>query len=468
MRTFLASSLALGALVLFACGNDYGSDDPNADADGGTSGSSGSSGADKDGGGSSGGEGGVAPGTPITVTGKIVSYGIGLPNVPVVVAGKPAVNTSTLGTFTVTDVKPPYDVAFALKTSDAQPRITVYQGLTRSDPTLVALGTNGELRPTATTVPSLSGKITGANGPGWGRAPIVSFGGPNRGTGFATVDQTTGSYTMTGTDVPTWYGATTITGSLHASLVLDNAAPVTAWYAKVDNVNLTGGTAPPNTNIALLSVPVGTIEATITAPAKYDDPTKAVVNMGIRYTAGAGYFVKSSNTGQFPLTVKRPVPLVSGSSYQVSVGYAAGGDGEASFARATMPVTEAGKVTMALADPPAQSAPDAGATGVAHNAAFTFSAFPNGIHRFALGGNNQPSITIVTSSTSVTLPDLAPFAVTIPGGAELLWRVAGFGPVKSVDDDALAIFMATIDGSLPNADVAQVAISTARKVTFAP
>lgn len=469
MRTLVASSLALAAIVLFACGNDYSSDDPNNgnDLDGGGS-SSGSSGSNKDGGSSSGEGGVVEPGKPMTVTGTIVSYGVGLPNVPVVVAGKPAVNTSTLGTFTVTDVTAPYDVAFAVKTNDSQPRVTVYQGLTRPDPTLVALGTNGELRPNGTTVPTLTGKVSGANGPNWGRTPIVSFGGPNRGAGFASVDVATGNYTMSGTDVPTWYGATSITGSLHASLVLDNAAPVTAWYAKIDNVALTGGTAATDKNITLASVPVGQLEATITAPQKYNDPTKAVVNMGIRYTAGAGYFVKSSNTGQFPLTVKRPVPLVNGGSYQVSCGYAAGGDAEASFARATTAATESGKVMMALADPPAQMAPDAGATGVAHTASFTFAKFPNGIQRFALGGNNQPSVTIVTAATSITIPDLTPFAITIPSGVELAWRVAGFSPVASMDANELPVLMAATDGSLPNADQAQVAISPARKVTFAP
>jgi hypothetical protein len=463
VRTLLASSLAVGAVVMFACGGDYGSDDPAANPDGGASSSSGGSNGDGGPGGTT--DGGGTPGKPITVTGKIVSFGVGLANVPVVVGGKTPVNTSTLGTFTVPDVQPPYDVEFALKTSDSQPRVTIYQGLTRPDPTLVALGTNGELRPNPTTATSLSGTVSGANGPGWARVPIVSFSAPNRAYGFAAVDQSSGKYTMQGNDGPMWYGANAVTGSLSASLVLDNAMPVTAYYGRVDGVTVTGGMATSDKNIALAQVQTAVVQAKITAPQRYTDASKTVVNMGIRYPEGAGYFVKSTNQA-FPLDLKRPVPFVNGGSFQASVGYALGGDAEASFARATALATMSGELSLALADPPAQTAPDDGARAASNT--FTFSAFPGGIHRFTIAAANQPSVTIVTAATSVTLPDLTPFAITLPGNVEYSWRVAGFRPIPSIDADGLAILLAAIDGNLPNVDQCEIAISPARRVILPP
>jgi hypothetical protein len=264
-----------------------------------------------------------------------------------------------------------------------------------------------------------------------------------------------------------WYGANAVTGSLSASLVLDNAMPVTAFYGRLDGVTVTGGMAAADKNIALASVDVGVVEARITAPQRYTDASKTVVNMGIRYPEGAGYFVKSANQA-FPLDLKRPVPFVSGGSFQASVGYALGGDAEASFARATAQATRIGQLAVALAEPPAQTAPDDGAHGVGASTAFTYRAFPGGIHRFTIGAANQPSVTIVTAATSVTLPDLTPFAVTLPGNVVYTWRVAGYGPIPSIDDDALAILLAATDGTLPNVDQCAIAISPARRVTLAP
>lgn len=467
VRTLFATSLALGALVLFACSADYGSDEPaGPESDGGASGEGG--GAGKEDGSGGGAEGSVTPGKPITVTGKIIGYGVGMANVPVVVGGKVAVNTSTLGTFTVPDVQPPYDVVFALKTVDAQPRVTVYQGLTRPDPTLVALGTNGELRPNPIAATSLTGTVEGASGPGWARAPFVSFGAPNRAYGVAQAEKETGAFTMQGTDGPLWYGANAVTGSLHASLVLGTAPSVTAFYGRLDNVTVTSNTKIVDQIVKLEPVSVGTFRAKITAPSSFDDATKTVVNMGTRYEETAGYFVRAANPGAFPLDVNLSVPLVSGSSFQANVGYTVGADGEASYARAVTNAAESAQVTLALAEPPVQTEPSDGATDVARGAAFTFGAFPNGVHRFTLVAANQPTVTVVTAATTVTLPDLAPFAVALPSGVEYTWRVAGYRPLASLDVDELAAFLSTIDGNLPYVDQCEIAISPARKVTFAP
>ncbi|MFO0740228.1 MAG: hypothetical protein U0270_30290 [Labilithrix sp.] len=463
----VAASLALGAFVLVACASDYGSDDPSASDPGADGGASSSGNGKGDGGSSGNGEGGVIPGKPITVSGKIVSYGVGMPNVPVVVGGKTAVNTSALGTFSVPDVTPPYDVSFALKTNDSQPRVTVYKGLTRPDPTLIALGATAELRPTPTQATSLSGTITGASGPGWARAPVVGFAGPNRATGSVVVDMATGAYTMKGTDGPLWFGATSITGTLHAGLVLDNASPVTAFYGKLPNVNVSGGATITDKTIALQSVPVGVINAKVTAPARYTDATKMILLAAIRYEESAGYFLRSTNL-PFPVDVKRFVPLVNGGVFQMVAGYQAGGDGESSFARAATEPAATAELSVALADPPQHTEPADGAKGVARSTPFTFTAFANGIHRFVFIANNQPSITIITASTSVTLPDLAPFAITIPSDVEYTWRVAGYRPITSMDADELAQFMSPPDGVLPNIERGEYALSAARKVTLAP
>src|SRR5262245_46046943 len=71
-------------------------------------------------------------------SGEDVVLGRALAASPRRVGGK-STTTSTLGTFAVKGVSVPYDAAIASNATTA----TVYLGLTRTDPTLVAFGTYG-------------------------------------------------------------------------------------------------------------------------------------------------------------------------------------------------------------------------------------------------------------------------------------------------------------------------------------
>lgn len=69
------------------------------------------------------------------VTGRVQAAGAPVPDITVMVSGKPPVTTNEQGEFTVADVAIPYDVAIV----EGQGQATVYMGLRRLDPTLIPL-----------------------------------------------------------------------------------------------------------------------------------------------------------------------------------------------------------------------------------------------------------------------------------------------------------------------------------------
>ena len=215
-------------------------------------------------------EGGVIPGKPITVSSRS-SHGVGMPNIARRRGRQDRRQHERLGTFSVPDVTPlPYgDVSFALKTNDSQPRVTVYKGLTRPDPTLIALGA------TADFVPADPGHVPVGHHhrrerPGLGAGPGGRVRGPEPGHRLRGRRHGDGRIHDEGTDGPLWFGATSITGTLHAGLVLDNGEPGDRVLRQAPNVNVSGGRRS-RTRRSRWSDPRGVINAKVTAPARYTD-----------------------------------------------------------------------------------------------------------------------------------------------------------------------------------------------------
>jgi hypothetical protein len=100
----------------------------------------------------------------------------------------------------------------------------------------------------------------------------------------------------------------------------------------------------------------------------------------------------------------------------------------------------AGTTNAALVIPaPARPAqPADAAKDVTRTTEFSWSSFTNGVHQLLLqedkSENQTPyTVTIYTSGTQTTLPDLSAFGMDLPANTEFTWQVQGVGPVASLD-----------------------------------
>ncbi len=146
--------------------------------------------------------------TPITVTGKVIGANKQpVSGVPVLIAGIPSVNTDPNGNFSIANVGRPYTITVI---DAANKQAILYRGLTRSDPTLIFLGSN----PGVKKVASLTGRIFPSSSypePAT-RKTLVGFVSTETGR-TTTATPATGLYTLSNAE---WYGPSTTTGTLHA------------------------------------------------------------------------------------------------------------------------------------------------------------------------------------------------------------------------------------------------------------
>lgn len=467
-RPFLVLGVSI-ALVIAACGdddaptspqlaNDAGPVDASTDRTVTDSGTDSGSDAGSDG----GSDAGDAAPLAITVSGKIIAYGEPRSNVAVVIGGKSA-TTSTLGTFSIADVKPPYDVAFAISPSE----VTIYQGLSRPDPVLIAFGKGGLPLPTARSAASLVGQVGGGPGLPFVDQPVVTASGPQNASGFALATAADGTYAMA-TD-PTWYGsATTISVKVHATLLSGGLG----YYGFVDNVTVNEGSTPGNVNIALNSVGVATLTAKADGPADLSgEPAKMFYRGGILLTANGGGY-QNPASGALPFTVERKFPKVPGATLYSEAYYDRfSAAGERSSARASAPIGDTATVTASLVDPPRPTAPAEAATGIAIGSELTFSAFTGGVHRVtftSVAAAAGPVVHVLTAASKVKLPDLSALTLSIPKGTAYTWRVHGYAPATSMDDSALPGLLDSPDGNLPPVAAVKTGSSAVRTFTTAP
>ena len=398
-----------------------------------------------------------------TVSGKIVAGGQPVVNVPVVVGNKPATSTSALGTFTVSGVKPPYDVAFALGTPAS---ITVYEGLTRKDPTLVAYGDGGPRpSPPRREVDSYSGTVSG--GGVYTTGPLITLSGANRVEVMRSA-LLNGVYEIgTGSifQPAHWFGPTTTTATIHATTDVGGSA----YYGKVDGIVLSDGNSGGGVNIAMNAVNYVDVACTVNAPAAFAGNLLRIGG-GVRFTAlGGGYENTIVTAGPLPRIGSTKLHLVTGGSFYVDAAYNPVGAGEQSFARkGAVAATSTTSLDVTLADPARPTAPADTAMNVTAATAFSFGALTGGIHRVTFFATTMPTITVFTKDTTVNLPELTPFGVTLPKDTLYEWRVFGYAPLTSLDDPRLVETLDAPDGTLPPLLDVRVTAATPRAFTTAP
>jgi hypothetical protein len=392
---------------------------------------------------------------PLDVSGTVVAWGQPLSGVDVSINGKPPVATGSAGTFTVKGVKVPYDVAIA--TSGLN--VTVYRGLTRPDPTLVAFGRQGPPMPASRAAGIVSGTVSAPGRPPFANAPIVTVGGPDRPAGRANANATTGAFTMPS---PSWYGPTTIAVTMHASYVANGEG----FYGRLTNWPLTDSSNEMGFTIPMAAVGVAELSVRVTGPAAFSGSDKVESGFGIRFDDGGGY---EQLLDELPISVVALAPRATGATvYALGWYNRLAEDAEWSGARRAAPVAPKVTLLAELPLPPRPSSPADGAT-VTPSTPFELSAFTGGVHRVVFYENGGPmTVTVFTRAASMTLPDTSSLGVAIPKGTPYRWRTFGYAPLASLDDPALAEALDVPDGSLPPRAASAMAAGAPRTFTIAP
>jgi len=395
--------------------------------------------------------------TPITVTGKVIGANRQpVSGVPVLITGLTSVNTDANGNFTIANVGRPYTITVIDATNK---QAILYRGLTRSDPTLVFLGSNPGTQRTA----SITGKIYPASNypEAATRKTLVGFVSPETGK-TTTATPATGAYSLLNAQ---WYGGSTTTGSLHALQYDYNTTtglPTSyVGYGVRTGVPLLDGTPNPNGNDTMSVVGTTSMSGTVTAPAGYTITSKTVA-MTLGSTAGLTLLSESGGATSFTYAM----PNINGATFRIGVGATKASTGSSSVFKGGVAGNATG-VSVTVPACPELSLPINAATNVTTSTPFSWTQYTGGVHLLIYASSGKPSYYIVTTATSDSIPNLSAAGLGLPASTAYQWGVYGFGPFADVDaaagsDGFLGVLAGTVSGD------ASFAITTPRAFTTAP
>jgi len=368
--------------------------------------------------------GGRGPAPAIVVSGVILdlSSGTPVPGITVSIAQQSTVSDAN-GRFSLPNVPPPY--VLTAVSVDAELAV-IYEGLTRSDPTIQWLRS----RPSEMPV-NRQGEILGTID---GGVPIdaltsiqFAFGAPGARTLLPGHFPTPTTYDVT----VFWNGPQTITGSVHALEVTRIGGLPTAFpgYAVHTDVPISDGVNTPGVDLPLMPPSVGSIGGAYRLPAGY-----SFVSKGVKLVFGDGaWFWVAGDDGQgtdFNFTL--PVNI---DATAIVYARAQGPDGVFVAWRETgIPVGATGLV-LALPQGTSIIGPADGTTSVDAQTEFSWNAFPGGIFTIDFyPSRGGPVFHVVTGATRMTIPHIP--SLSLPAGNQYEWNVSGVAPFASVDEAA--------------------------------
>lgn len=416
-----------------------------------------------EGSGSPAADGGVATTPPstggpqaLTVSGTVVAASRQpVSGIAVLIAGRDPVNTDAAGRFTFTGVTPPYDLTVV---DAANKEAAVFRQLRRADPTLVLYTSEGAPR-----TAQLQGSVYGGHYPqGSDELTVLTFLAPD--TTAQALSDASGSYVM-GHNALQWYGPSALSGTLHAlQLRLVPATGLPSAYSGYAAKPLTvaDGTYSLGQDLGLVPITGSSVSGTVAAPAGYALQGKGV---GITFGGALGfYFPDASSSAGFSYVV----PQVSEAQVLIAASVSKPGGGQTLALRKGIS-TSASQVSLTPQAPPEAILPADGATGVGSQMRFSWTAFTRGVHLFIFEpvSLDAPRITVVTTETSATLPDLAALGLALPRSAKYVWRVEAVAPLADVDA-AASLTLLDLRTLSPNIQELQEGVSSQRSFFTAP
>ena len=377
----------------------------------------------------------------ITVSGQVLDdSGLPVANVPVLIfgEGRQPVRTDSTGAFRIPDVTPPYDIAAA---GDFEPAgVTVYQGVTRQHLTLFVADSRNGIPPvfSATVKGTVSGGTTPYTDPFNPRVTFLTPGNTASGSGWLEYSSSTGIASGAYSADVRWQGSSSITGSLFA-FQEERASGLDVptrylGYARRDHVVLTGD-ATVSQDLPMEPVENSTLRGTVTLPSGYTKSYRAV-SIHMASDMNVPLFSDSKPASS---SFTYPVPVIPQSSFLLSI------SADASDLTSSTSLLRKGLLAGA---PPLEFVLEAGPTlqepahltaDVNRSTGFSWTGGPGRVHEVFFTRLPEVSplardVTIITTATQVTLPDLSPLGRALPANARMRWQLYSRGPLASVDE----------------------------------
>ena len=364
----------------------------------------------------------VNPPPTINVAGTVVSTSGSGVNGATVAIGSQHTTTDATGAFSLSGVTAPYD-AVVIVPFGSRNAVTVFKGLTRSDPKLFALLIAG----TAPHNGTVSGSVSGGDPlPAATDNTAVAWGSP---------EVTDSSFfTTTWTMSFEWSGPAATTGNVHALQWTPTTGIPTAYkgYGVTTGVAVASGGSTPGVAVAMSVPAASTVGGAVTVPAGL---TLASKTLYIDFADGASFDVGTETTAATSFTY--PVPNGISSTASVSASATSTGSQSTTRVRGIAPGSTGNTVT--LLAPAVQSTPVVNATGVSTSTDFTWTQLTGGLHIVLISSSasaTAPVYVLMTTGTTGRIPDLSSLGVVLPAATAYQWAIIATGPWASIDDVA--------------------------------
>lgn len=387
--------------------------------------------------------------TTITVTGKVIDFiGGGIAGVTVSIGDQTA-TTAADGTFSLGNIKPPYD----LKLISGGTTGLVYKALNSFAPQIYAPGVGTTPSSASVTVNIPASVIP------QGRRAIVIFTDSLK---IQDGNLITGPATSVNFTVQ-WPGSSTLPGKIIVLIanvnVNGNITGYTVYGEKPYTLN-NGSPATINFATGDFTVNPGsaTVSGNLSIPTGYTIP---VTSMTMSYvSAGALYSgIQIDESGQsFSYTVPTGLPT----PFKLYLRGSAQGGLPQENTNKMMSVTSGSSGNTLTLDPvPSLSTPANNATGIDTNTIFTYSSTSGtGMYILtAIAGNKR--FYVLTANTTANLPNLAAYGLALGSNVNYQWSVQRILGINSTDDFVSTVF-------LYNTNFNGITSSTSRTFTSAP
>ena len=362
-----------------------------------------------------------------------------LRGVPVIIKGKAPVTTDANGGFTVSNVSKPYEARVIFSTDQTA---LVYQGLTRTDPTLIYLDvtSTGKSATISGSVPPAAGKIT--------RVFFIS----GTMSWSTNADQGTGLYTL---DVY-WKGsANSMSGKLQVLRWTQNASGLPNQYDAYgfeDNLTVSAGGTFPDNNFAaanLTDPPEQNISGSIVRPSSSYDLYNKILYL---FFGNAEIYLGEEWGAGLSDNFSYVVPSITGATFGINASASLNAtptDRYTYYGKRGITGGSSG-ITINLASSPQLNIPAHNGSGIDTTTQFLWTKGSGGgiclLYVSPTMWGTGPSFRIFTATNSASIPNLAPQGMGLPSNISYSWSITQVFPVSSIDDAASATFLQQTSG----------------------
>ncbi len=374
-------------------------------------------------------------GQTVAITGRaFLENGRALPSATILILGQGSTTTDTEGRFEVAEVSVPYDIA-VLSTDWGDPVVTVYQGVTRADPRVVAFSDDRQSSSSSLEATVVGDRLSARDASQEVFRTFI-YASPDR---LTVADRTSGSWS--GSDISAkyeWPTTEPATGTFHVleSLVdVETGRPAEFAYGRAEGVQVEDG-ARRTFEVRLGRVESERLDVSCALPAGFQLKSAVVMlDVGDLQRLDFDEYEpedQASGGNRFSTIV----PKISGMSLSLYA-LAQGADGNVV---AFSPVEgDLANVELRLpSTAPNLGRPLEGAVGLdLATTEFSWAPLSRGSVSVLRMGAEDPDLKlfVVTAADRARLPAFEELGLgAVPSGLKVGWSVSGFGAVGSVDE----------------------------------